>query len=552
MYRHGRVFIYLLILALISLVACRLPAFAPATLTPVASTQPPPTSTATPTGGVTPTPITTETDQQDFSPTPVAENIDIVTQLRTNRPPARDDLLLAQAYNGFDPTQLLPPTAVSAPLPLGSRDQFTILNTTSNTNSIVEAELLAVGDHAYFWFDTTAGNARPTAAELTRTAAEFDTIYEQVRASFGSEPSPGIDGDPRIHIFNASPLTICNVTETTAMQCGLLGYFSAQDGLPRLADPQSNEREMFVMNGRTFGSTTYLDVLAHEFRHMIEANYDDSDWDWVVEGSAMLAEDLIGYPNDGRNRANQFLNNPDQQLNRWSEGGTLTRYGQGYLLNRYLYDRLGPDLYREFAQHPADGLEAVTAVAEQPLGLTGEALWLDWLIALAIHEMPNAPEIYRLPNGINSVNPTDLTEDTALTGTTVFPYAADYYRLPGEGEVTLNFSGAPGVSLLPVFPASGAQMWLANRANFSHARLTRPLDLTQVSAATLTYDVYYDIETGYDFAYTAVSIDNGQTWQGLDAPNMQSANSSADPRGVALTPRFYSGQSNGWYAKKSI
>lgn len=536
MLTHGRVSRLLITLfaLLLALTACESVPRTPTTQPTIQPTLPPPRKgTSQPTNPL---------------PSQPASLPDITTQLRTNRPPARNDLLLAQAYKGFDPTQVTPPTAVSAPLPVGTRDQFTILNTTSNTNSTVAADLLVVGEHAYFWFDTTPGNAVPTNDELTQTAAEFDQIYEQVRASFGSEPSPGIDGDPRIHIFNASPLTICNVTVSTATQCGLLGYFSAQDGLPRLADPHSNEREMFVMNGRTFGTATYLDVLAHEFRHMIEANYDDSDWDWVVEGSAMLAEDLIGYPSDGRNRANQFLNNPDQQLNRWSDGGTLTRYGQGYLLNRYLYDRLGPDLYREFAQHPADGLEAVTAVAESTLGLTGPQLWLDWLIALAIHEHPAVPDKYRLPDGLQTVAQIDLP--VAAQGReqdgTVHPYAADYYRLLGDGEVTVSFSGAPDIPLLPVNPASGGRMWLANRANFSQARLTRPLDLTGVSEATLSYDVYHDIETGYDFAYTAVSTDDGHTWQGVAGPNMQQANTSDDPRGVALTPRFYTGQSGDW------
>ncbi|MCZ7671490.1 MAG: immune inhibitor A [Chloroflexi bacterium] len=69
-------------------------------------------------------------------------------------------------------------------------------------------------------------------------------------------------------------------------------------------------------------------------------------------------------------------------------------------------------------------------------------------------------------------------------------------------------------------------MWLANRANYSQAQLTRPVDLTGVNAATLNYKVFHEIERGYDFAYVAVSADNacpepcrsGRSWQPLTAP----------------------------------
>ncbi|MEZ4518436.1 MAG: hypothetical protein R3C44_17000 [Chloroflexota bacterium] len=103
------------------------------------------------------------------------------------------------------------------------------------------------------------------------------------------------EDDPPVHIVHVSPLSLCDVTETTADQCGLAGYFSSRDRLPLAANNRSNEREMFVMNATQIGRDSYLDVLAHELRHLIEARYDSSDADWAVEGSAMLAEELIGY-----------------------------------------------------------------------------------------------------------------------------------------------------------------------------------------------------------------------------------------------------------------
>lgn len=463
--------------------------------------------------------------------------------LENNYPPDRDDVALLVAYKGATPpTEAV--ALVAEPLPVGTRQRLTINNTDTNTNTTAEFVLMHVSDHAYFWFDTTPGLIEPVQTTLQQTGAGFDEIYRRSHTFFDAEASPGVDGDPRIHIVNASPLNLCDIGPMELDFCYLAGYFSSHDLIPQSVDPTSNAREMFVMNGRGFGYPGYLDTLAHEFRHMIEANYDNNDWDWAVEGSAMLAEELIGYPGDGISRANLFLQNPDQQLNRWTDGNPIPYYGQGYLLNRYIFNRLGADLYRDFANHPDPAFTALDDLAQQyDLGFaSGLELWLDWLAALAIHNTPRVPEIYTLANGVNTVRPNSLpTSETA-----VYQYAADYYTIPAGQKSALTFTGSNHVPLLPVLPASGGHMWLANRANYSAARLTRAFDLTAVTQATLTYDLYHDIEVGYDFAYVSLSTDGGQTWQPLAGAQMQGEAVDHDPSESALTDRFYTGTSDGW------
>ena len=467
--------------------------------------------------------------------------------LLTNLPPERDDVQLAIAYRGLDGAPTTQPEPVTEPLPVGTVQQLVINNTDVNTNSVVDVRLLAVSDHAYFWFDQTRGNKTPTQGELDATAEAFDQIYEDVVFFFGQEDTPGIDGDPRIHIVSASPLSICNVTEDTSRQCGLLGYFSSRDTLPQSVDPQSNAREMFVMNGSYFGTLTFIDTLAHEFRHMIEDNYDTNDIDWEVEGSAMLAEDLLGFSEGPINRANAFLANPDQQLNRWTDGNSLPYYGQGYLLNRYIYDRLGTDLYRQFATSDLPGLQAVTAIAqENNLDFTGLDLWRDWLAASVIHNEPNVDEMYEMPEALATARTEGVNSFPTIYETTVNQYAADYYQLFGDQTVTVEFVGSTLVPLMSAQPASGETMWVSNRANNSHARLTRAFDLTNVEGATLQYSVYRDIELGYDFGYASLSLDGGVTWQSLNAENMDGLKFTDNPAGTALTGRFYTGRGEYW------
>ncbi len=466
--------------------------------------------------------------------------------LESNYPPERDDLALAVAYNGLTelPSETPPEPKLYA---VGAREPIAISNTDLNTISTPNFTLLYISDHAYFWFDSTPGISEPNSDTLAATGDAFDAIYEQDTAIFGFEDSPGIDGDPRIHIVNASPLSVCDVTVGNSHQCGLGGYFGSSDILPQSVDPTSNEREMFVMNGSFFGSNTYLDILAHEFRHMIESNYDANDWDWEVEGSAMLAEDLLGFPSDPIARGNMFLGNPDQQLNRWGDGNTLPYYGQGYLMNRYIYDRLGAELYEAFATHPEPGFTAVDAIAaENGLDFDGMSLWLDWLAALAIHDDDNAPKIYGMPQGLSTAATSSVNKFPTTIDTTVKQFAADYYLLFGDDDVTLNFTGSNHTPLIKVLPFSGEHMWLANRANYSNMRLTREFDLTAVNNATLEYAVFHEIEEGYDFAYVSISTDGGQTWQGLVAEQMQGEAAVDDPSDVAFTDRFYTGRSREW------
>lgn len=459
-------------------------------------------------------------------------------ELINGAPPLRDDVRLAAAYRDASPLVGTPEPALE--LQPGATDVFSIGNVDSNTVSNITAELMSVGENAYFWFDTGEGSVVPSQTELREVTAAFDEIYTTLFQYFGmTKPADG-----KIHIVHASPNSLCDDPDN----CRLAGYFSAQDLLPKSINPYSNERSMFVMNTRQFGSEIYLDVLAHETRHLLGNDYESGEEDWFVEGGAMLAEDLAGFSTLAQARGALFLENPDQQLNSWTDGNTIPYYGQGYLVNRFLYDRLGDSLYREFIFSGRTGLGAVDAVATaNNLELTGDSLWLDWLVAMAVMDAPDVPAEFRwVGPEIKPVVPTRINNLPALEDTTVSQYAADYYELPSSGQVTFDFAGMPTVPLLPSSPPSGEYIWYAQRANDSNPRLTRTVDLRDVETATLTYQVYTDIEYGYDFAYASVSTDAGLTWQGLEANGMQGLLPEDDPSDKALTERFYTGREGQW------
>lgn len=521
-------------------------AAATATLTPeVEATAVAETAVEATRPGEWPSPVAVEPELARRAPTTAEQ--ETAAALATAVPPERDDVGLAIAFRGLQAAPKVEAEIMAEPLAIGTRQTFNVPDIVHNTVSQIEAELLAVSDHGYFWFDLGPGAIEPDSAMLAQVADQFDEIYEVATRYFGPEANPGLDGDTRVHIVNASPVALCGVEPGVRGNCPLAGLVNSTDMLPAAVDPRSNEREMFVMNVEQFGGDFYLGVLGHEFRHMIEDNYDKTDTDWAKEGSATLAAELLGLPSAGPERGNLFLQNPDQQLNSWTDENTAPFYGQGYVLNRYIFDRLGEDFYLDYATSPLPGLLAVESLAaERGLDVTGDGLWLDWLAALAIHNDANAPEQYRFESGRLSTAATTQVDDLPATyATTVGQYAADYYTLP-ERPVTLTFSGSTLVPLLEALPPSGESMWYAQRANYSNPRLTRAVDLRDVAAATLRYAVYADIEQGYDFAYVSVSEDGGRTWQALAAENMQGQNAADNPAGSALTERFYSRRVGAW------
>ena len=125
----------------------------------------------------------------------------------------------------------------------------------SNTNTPVEAELIATGEHIAIWVDTRA-TADPARAETL--AREFDTvIYSKMRALWGSERTPGIDADPRVVALF-----------TYGVGDSIAAYYASEHSLPRGIVPDSNEAEMMIYISRVWrGFDT-----PQSFRHTHESS----------------------------------------------------------------------------------------------------------------------------------------------------------------------------------------------------------------------------------------------------------------------------------------
>ncbi|MEV7685910.1 immune inhibitor A domain-containing protein [Streptomyces bungoensis] len=109
-----------------------------------------------------------------------------------------------------------------------------------------------------------------------------------------------------------------------------------------------------------------------------------------------------------------------------------------------------------------------------------------------------------------------LNYDTAKAGVN------SWHKL-GVAEYNTKYRQAVVVSLPDkavkteiVAPAEGSTQWWSGMGDNLKNTLTRSVDLTGKSSATLSLDGWYDIEKDYDYLYAEVSTDGGANWTALD------------------------------------
>ncbi|MGW1812671.1 immune inhibitor A domain-containing protein [Streptomyces sp. NPDC002125] len=81
-------------------------------------------------------------------------------------------------------------------------------------------------------------------------------------------------------------------------------------------------------------------------------------------------------------------------------------------------------------------------------------------------------------------------------------------------------------------PAEGSKQWWSDMGDDLSNTLTRSLDLTGKTSASLDLSGWYDIEADYDYLYTEVSENGGSSWTALDG----TADGKAIPRDASDKP----------------
>jgi immune inhibitor A len=434
------------------------------------------------------------------------------------------------------------PTTVPGKLyKVGDKEKFWISNSDTAEHFQIDATLLYITPHSYFWAEDGADVNEGDMQALMDTFEE--KIYPTDREFFGSEANPGVDNDPHIYVLYAS-----------SIGHNIAGYFNSSDSFNPLVKEFSNAHETYVLGtSQDLGVEYTYATLAHEFVHMIQNASDRNDVSWMNEGFAEVGAFLNGYDVGGADWI--YVENPDLQLNSWVDNASpdfSAHYGQSFLYLTYFLDRFGEEATKALTNNPENDLTSVDNTLAQLNILdpetnnviTADDVFMDWAATLYLMDSSVGDGRYDYKNYADAPQvtaPEAISNCPQSAGGSVNQYGIDYYRITCEGDHTLQFSGSTVTGLLPTDANSGKYTFWSNRGDESDMTLTREFDFTGVSAPiSMSFSMWYDLETDYDYVFLEASTD-GETWQILTTPSGTDTNPSGNSYGWG-----YNGQTNGW------
>ena len=311
----------------------------------------------------------------------------------------------------------------------------------------------------------------------------------------------------------------------------------------------------------------YEAIIAHEYQHLIHDDYNSADDLFMNEGCSMYAEPLCGYPLAWGD-IDSYLATPDNSLVDWGDQGDiniLADYGSALMFAVYLGDHYGDNFLSEFVQAGIPGIEGINAaLVKFGFAKTFDDVFHDWRIANLIHTSGFYDYNYM---DIGETDPTRLYE---LDATTTFPfngvdfgetisilgystgiynlgsYSTDYIKLTGLNDHTFEFDG-DDVGTAAEWEVDGEILYSTPAWAECDLSIRTDLDLTDVVDATLSFDTMYEIEIDWDFGFTQVSTDGGETWVSLENEYTTSnVNPQAHPSIIENLPGLSGNETVDW------
>jgi hypothetical protein len=376
----------------------------------------------------------------------------------------------------------LPVTGTPLAPKFGDKAKFWGLDFTaaSGTNGVIKhyrvlATLKQVTENAYIY---VADDAPVNAHSIGQLAQTFeDRIRPLENKYFGTPATPGIDNDPRVTLLVMnirSPGSANDPLGLNGVTVG--GYFDDDSEYPNDdKHPYSNEREMVALNASLdVGSRMGLEVLAHEYQHLIHWNYDPGEEQWVNEGLSMVAPVVAGIGGGPESTLGTAIMayglDYDNSLTQWGDrgpDGVMSHYGAAGLFFTYLSEKYGgPETFYKIVHRPEHGMEGVL----NGLNDAGYPVQLaDLLSHWAAANLADDPTLGGSPSyyGYNSREErnvrasmeamhellpdlipklfqpgTQIKSFPARGSATLRPQAAHYIELTGTGTLSVSFDGS--------------------------------------------------------------------------------------------------------------
>ncbi len=296
----------------------------------------------------------------------------------------------------------------------------------------------------------------------------------------------------------------------------------------------------------------YEGVFAHEYQHLIHADYDPDEVNWVNEGMSDFAELLTGYADTTKHvnekgydsHINNFLgwasvldadwnpiprpSGPENSLTVWGDQGDgqiLADYGHAFFFMEYLYKHgYGKSFFTAWHHNQGNGIDGLNAsLAAAGSTDTFQSLYRDVAASVLADGYADQPGVSVTGDATQARLQNDATDATVYFSAHAYaspgapPWGSDYIPL-GSGDTlgAVAFDGGEQVT----FP--GGPQWTTAGGYFAvtaAANYLPNLDVSIVHAitagSTLTFDHYIDSEDQWDYGFVQISDDGGATWQSL-------------------------------------
>lgn len=356
---------------------------------------------------------------------------------------------------------------------IGDRHTFFVNPTYDiSARTSAPAVLEYVSDHAYFYVEETYLNnlspfqRRTLDQQLVATGQDFDTtIYSKETATWGTEPNPGIDNDPRVTIF------------LERLSSGTGGYFDSTNDYPTAQATSSNQREMIIANIASLNNNHLDTFLAHEFQHLISFNQKEllhnvSDETWLNELRSQYSITLDGYndnfiDSDLRQRVDAFLNNSTDSLTEWPN--VNTDYASATLFGQYLVDRFGTAILADSLHSSLTGIASINQwLASHQQSERFNDVFADWVWTNYINNRSSDPRFGYINPNLQSIHVSPTTTSLLTSAATnTFSYSLKPFQPNWEQFIGDTSAGKKNIKISWQNPSF--QVFYADASGTMHA-----------------------------------------------------------------------------------
>lgn len=457
--------------------------------------------------------------------------------------PAFDYADMVSRMSGKD-TSYAPPTEPPH-YEIGDRETFMLIMGEDIAYESVDMELRGLTDRVLIWVLEDANYPRWRAQQM---AQRLETnVLDPVQALVRFAEPPGVDGDPRLYVaLSMDP------------ESQYFGYFLETSARPKNLYPNSNQHEMLVVNLAAdddfdFFDDILIDVVAHEYMHILQSLIDHGEELWLNEAIATYVGYVASKPflssSALQSFGNSFLEAPDTGLTQWRALEDMTnKYGAGGLFIAYLVERFGDGIVARLLADQANGWRSITKVLREDHGAAADEIFADWVLANYFLD-------YRRGYGYKAIE-ADLTAPQPTASYNSFPathesrlpqYSTDYIAVDARGadKLRLNLWQEADARLVNEATPEGDHFYYAVTSDDANSTLTRAFDLSEVKSAWVEFRVWYDLEEDYEYGYVTVSEDGGESWRALRGIYMRSSDLYDD-----YYPAGYSRSTANWLPER--